>query len=235
MLLLYAHLGQNFLDEGDDAYTIEGHDFRKAMKVVMMSAINAEENDKADGETRAIRASWGTLVKKLNKKRKEHGINSHESLYEMLEAIKERHQPIADFLGSGVGIKLQREDSDMAIEIINQHTKMNVPILTVHDSFIVPKFFAPFTIDIMNQAYGTLVAKYLGQEFKSEIETINCLTEEIICNDTRNNLNVSKLIKPAFEGDELIDAYTKGQEDGHNVGINKGISGNTPSTKTIPS
>lgn len=29
-------------------------------------------------------------------------------------------------------------------------------------------------------------------------------------------------------------AYTKGQEDGQQVGIHKGISGNTPSTKTIP-
>ena len=57
----------------------------------------------------------------------------------MLEAIKERHPLIALFLTSGEGIKLQLEDSDIAIDIINQHVNMNVPILTVHDSFIVPK------------------------------------------------------------------------------------------------
>lgn len=209
MLLLYAHLGDNILDEGADAYTIAGHNFRGAMKVVMMSAINAQSDEKADGDTRAIQATWDTLIKKLNKERKQHGINSHDSLYEMLEAIKERHKPIAKFLASGEGIMLQREDSDIAIEVIKQHTKMHVPILSVHDSFIVPRSFAPFTIDIMNQAYGALVAKYLGETFKSEIETINCITREIISNDISNNLNVKGLIKPAFKSDELSEAYMR--------------------------
>ncbi len=209
VLLLYAHLGENFLDEGVDAYTIEGHDFRKAMKVVMMSAINAERNEKADGDTRAIMASWDTLIKKLNKERIMHGINSHDSLYEMLEAIKERHQPIADFLASGEGIKLQREDSDIAVDIINQHTKMSVPILSVHDSFIVPRYFEPFTRDIMNQAYGKLVSKYLGESYKSTIETINCITGDIKYEDTTDNMNVDGLIKTAFKRDELRDAYMR--------------------------
>jgi len=179
------------------------------MKVIMMSAINAQPDEKADGDTRAIQATWDTLIKKLNKERITHGINSYDGLYEMLEAIKERHRPIAEFLASGEGIKLQREDSDIAIEIIKQHTRMHVPILTVHDSFIVPRSFAPFTKDIMNQAYGALVAKYLGEAYKSEIETINCLTGEIICNDTSNNMNVNGLIKSAFKRDELKDAYMR--------------------------
>lgn len=209
VLLLYAHLGENFLDEGEDAYTIEGHDFRKAMKVVMMSAINAQKDDKADGETKAIQASWDTLIKKLNKERIKHGINSYDEIFQMLEAIKSRHPRIAKFLSSGEGIKLQREDSDIAIEIIKQHTEMHVPILTVHDSFIVPRSFSQFTIDIMNQAYGALVAKYLGQTYASQAETINCITGEISVNDTSKNLNVKGLIKPSFKQDELNDAYQR--------------------------
>ena len=57
ILFLYAHLGENFLNEGTDAYTIEGHDFRKAMKVVMMSAINAQEDKEKNvaGETQQFR------------------------------------------------------------------------------------------------------------------------------------------------------------------------------------
>lgn len=209
--LLYAHLGENFLDEGSDAYTIEGHDFRSAMKVVMMSAINAQPKDGVDGETRAIQATWDTLVssKKLNRDRKEHGIFSYEALYDMLEAIKDRHPSIASFLASGEGIKLQREDSDIAIEIIKQHTEMHVPILTVHDSFIVPKSFSRLSVDIMNQAYGAQVAKYLGQTFASEAETINAITGEIIANDTSKNMNVSGLIKPAFKEEELRGVYNR--------------------------
>lgn len=209
VLLLYAHLGDNFLDEDTDAYTIEGHDFRSAMKVVMMSAINAKPSDKADGDTRAIQATWDTLIKKHNQKRKEHGIDSHESLYNMLEAIKERHPRIAKFLASGEGIKLQKEDSDIAVDIINQHTKMNVPILSVHDSFIVPYMFEPFTRDIMNQAYGKFVSRYLGQGYSSTIETIHFDKGVIQGDDTLDNLNVLKLIKPAVEADDRVDIYNR--------------------------
>lgn len=209
VLLLYAHLGENFLDEGEDAYTIEGFYFRKAMKIVMMSAINAQEDENVDGETKAIQAAWDTLIKKLNNQRIEHGINSHNDLYSMLEAIKSRHPRIAKFLSSGEGIKLQREDSDIAIEIIKQHTEMHVPILTVHDSFIVPRSFSQFTIDIMNQAYCALVAKYLGQTYASQAETINCITGEITAYDTSDNLNVKGLIKPSFKQVELDDAYQR--------------------------
>lgn len=209
VLLLYAHLGENFLDEGSDAYDEDRGFKRDVIKVVMMSAINAQEDDKADGDTKAIRATWDTLIKKNNAKRKELGITSHQNLYDMLEEIKERHPRIKDFLGSGEGIKLMREDSDIAVEIIRQHTKMNVPILSVHDSFIVPRYFEPFTRDIMNQAYGKLVAKYLGAGYSSETETINCITGEIFKEDTDCNLNVQGLIKPAFKLDVLRDAYMR--------------------------
>ncbi len=50
VLLLYAHLGENFLDDGSDAYDENRGFKRDVIKVVMMSAINAQEDDKADGE-----------------------------------------------------------------------------------------------------------------------------------------------------------------------------------------
>ncbi len=209
VLLLYAHLGENFLDEGYDAYDDDRGFKRDVIKVVMMSAINAQEDDKADGDTKAIRATWDTLIKKHNAKRKEHDITSHQCLYDMLEEIKEKHPRIKKFLGSGEGIKLMREDSDIAIEILRLHTKMNVPILSVHDSFIVPRYFEPFTRDIMNQAYGKLVAKYLGAGYSSETETINCITGEISKEETECNLNVQGLIKPAFKPDVLKDTFMR--------------------------
>ena len=179
------------------------------MKVVMMSAINAQSSEKFDGETLAIKATWDTLIKKFNKERKQHGITSHDSLYAMLDAIKERHPLIAEHLESGAGIKLQREDSDIAIDIIAQHTKMNVPILTIQDSFVVPRSFEPFTRDIMNQAFGKLVSKYLGESYNSTIETIHFAKGVLEGKDTSNNMNVSGLIKKAFKEHELVDAYNR--------------------------
>lgn len=205
ILLLYAHLGENFLDEGSDAYTVEGHDFRKAMKIVMMSAINAQKDEQKDGDTKAIRAAWKTLVFKCNEERVEHGINSPDQLYPLLEIMKERHKPIARFLSSGKGIELMKQDSDIAIDLINRHTKIGVPILTVHDSFIIPLSFMPFTIDMMNQAYARQVSKLLGAGYNSTIETIDCLNEIIHVEDTSQNINLVGLIKPTVMLNELAD------------------------------
>jgi len=209
VLLLYAHLGANFLDEGADAYTIEGFDCRSAMKIVMMCAINAKETDKADGDTNAIRATWDTLIKKLNKKRKEYGIDNHAGLYEMLGAIKERHTPIAQFLASGHGIKLQKQDSDIAIDIINQHLKKNVAVLTIHDSFIVPAWHINFTLDIMYQAYGKLVSDYLGQTYNTTVDTIHYAKGLLDSKDTTDNINVSGLVKMACDINELNEAHAR--------------------------
>lgn len=126
----------------------------------------------------------------------------------MLNAIKERHKPIANFLASGEGIRLQREDSDIAVEIIAQHIKINVPILTVHDSFIVPKFFEPFTIDIMNQVYGKYVSKYLGVSYVTTIDEIHWY-EGLTKQDTTNNMNVIGLIKQAYNEEELNETYNR--------------------------
>jgi len=208
ILLLYAHLGENFLDEGTDAYTIEGHDFRDAMKIIIMSAINAKPDEKKDGDTKAVSAAWKTLIMKCNKERIAHGINSHDELYTLLEVMKERHKPISRFLSSGKGIELMKQDSDIAIALIKWHTKIGVPILTVHDSFIVPISFMPFTIDMMNQAYAKQVSRLLGAGFNSTIETINCLSGTIHTEDTSQNMNVQKLIKPAITVEELA-AYKK--------------------------
>lgn len=205
ILYLYSHLGENFLDEGSDAYSIEGHDFRNAMKIVIMSAINAKPDveKKVDGDTRAVQAAWKTLVMKCNKDRVLNGVDSHDQLYTMLEALKERHKPIAEFLSSGKGIELMKQDSDIAVDLIKQHTKMRIPILTVHDSFIVPISFMPFTIDLMNQAYGKQVAHLLGGGYNSAVETIDCLNGTIHLKDTSQNINVTGLIKASISTAEF--------------------------------
>jgi len=211
ILFLYAHLGENFLDEGTDAYTIEGHEFRNAMKIVIMSAINAKPDveKNVDGDTRAVQAAWKTLVMKCNKDRMLNGIDSYDQLYTMLEALKERHKPIAEFLSSGKGIELMKQDSDIAVDLIKQLSRMRIPILTVHDSFIVPISFMPFTIDLMNQAYGKQVAHLLGGGYNSAVETIDSLNGTIHVEDTSQNINVTGLIKASISTAEFHEYMTR--------------------------
>jgi hypothetical protein len=59
------------------------------------------------------------------------GLNA-EAFYDMLS---KRNHSIAKYFSSGVGLMLQREDSDMAVEIMMRMYKS--PVLPKHDSFIV--------------------------------------------------------------------------------------------------
>jgi hypothetical protein len=108
--------------DGDDPYTIEGFD-RGAVKL----AFNIMLNRKAVG---ANKSAAKTISKEV-------GCDGDAA--EALEAaIQALHSPIAHHFNTGVGLTLQRLDSDIALLVIDQFVvTMKRPILCVHDSFIV--------------------------------------------------------------------------------------------------
>ncbi|MEM1133935.1 MAG: hypothetical protein AAGH53_13465 [Pseudomonadota bacterium] len=56
---------------------------------------------------------------------------------DLIALIERKHQPISDSFRSNAGLVLQREDSDIALEIISNLTNSGIPVLPIHDSFIV--------------------------------------------------------------------------------------------------
>lgn len=56
-----------------------------------------------------------------------------------LESLKKLNEPIADYLCSDIGIRLQRTDSDICMKLIEEMTGRGIPVLPIHDSFIVEK------------------------------------------------------------------------------------------------
>ena len=56
---------------------------------------------------------------------------------ELLGAIERRFQPVADLFGSGIGLQLQRTDSDIAQAVMLDANLSKVVMLPIHDSFIV--------------------------------------------------------------------------------------------------
>jgi hypothetical protein len=55
-----------------------------------------------------------------------------------MNRLRDKHAPIADAIASDAGIRLQRADSQIAEHVIEQFTDQDIPILCIHDSFIVP-------------------------------------------------------------------------------------------------
>ncbi len=56
-----------------------------------------------------------------------------------IESSRRLNEPIAHFLCSDMGIKLQRIDSDICMKVIEDMIGRGIPVLPIHDSFIVEK------------------------------------------------------------------------------------------------
>lgn len=129
--LLYAHAGETLVG---DAYTIQGWD-RKLCK----KAFNTLLNTKNFYEAKASIAK--------------HFGNETSSL-KLIEAIKRRHHRVRKFFHSGIGIRLQNLDSEMAKIVMTEITlKHGVTVLPVHDSFIVPESAKGMLVRVMKEAF----------------------------------------------------------------------------------
>ncbi|MDC0540633.1 hypothetical protein OAO50_02895, partial [Paracoccaceae bacterium] len=135
IVILYAQEGINYwVDVNDDPYELHGIkgidpeiDLRAVAKLLLLTAINAETETKAFGAFRE-QAETGTLEKRLR----------NEQLSQILFHLKRKHAPIAHKIASGAGIDLMYVDSKITELLIQRFTDRGIPILTVHDSYIIP-------------------------------------------------------------------------------------------------
>ncbi len=193
--LLYAREGINYVETGDDPYTLEGYPHRKLNKHIMLIAINAEDT------ATCLQAAWEKLS---SQDRGHYGVTNYEPLREILNALKTKHSRIAAYIASGEGIKLQNQDAQIALTIIAEHTRLGIPILSVHDSFIATALYAPFLHDRMNVAYGKVIYKYLNQQYNSTIETIDVCNDTITSEDISSNVDLTNLVDNSYEASDII-------------------------------
>ncbi len=69
-------------------------------------------------------------------------------------AFVEQLGPVAQWFGSGEGLRLQREDSDLAIAVLARLLDANVLALPVHDSFIVARGNEEALFKAMREAFA---------------------------------------------------------------------------------
>ena len=134
--MLYHGEGLEF--DGDDPYAIEGFD-RDAVKV----ALNVMLNRKGLGANKSAAKAISNAL------------SCDEETAEALEtAIQALHSPIAHHFNTGIGLTLQRRDSDIALLVINTFVnELKRPIICVHDSFVVSVRDTETLILAMNDSY----------------------------------------------------------------------------------
>ena len=136
IVILYAQENINYWAEiKEDPYILHGIkdidptiDLRATAKLLVLTAINAETETEAFGAFRQ-QAENGSLEKKLTNKQ----------LGTILSYLKRKHDPIAHKIASGAGIDLMYVDSQITEKLIEKFTyEYRCPMLTVHDSYVVP-------------------------------------------------------------------------------------------------
>ena len=131
------------------------------------------------------------------------GINIDElgmTSKELRQAILDAHKPIKDLFFTGLGNKLQFEDSIMAENVMLQFARMDYPALPIHDSFI------------MHHAFGND-----GSKEESELEEamrrafhdrfhrdIGISRELVVRQEMKDTSNKTREVKEGLE--ELLDA-----------------------------
>jgi hypothetical protein len=117
-----------------DAYDVDGFE-RKDCKVAFNAAVNA----------RTPRHAKEAISKNLNM--------PYAEAKRLYEAIVHRHTDVADAFASDEGIHLMRMDSDIAVNVLMQCQRRDIPVLPVHDSMIVPEQDEGTVRAIMGAAY----------------------------------------------------------------------------------
>jgi hypothetical protein len=80
-------------------------------------------------------------------------------LSELLDTIKEQHPNISHMICSGAGLRLMNIDSRICDYIIADFVRTSTPILTVHDSFIVPIGEEDRLNQLMKEAFNEVTKK----------------------------------------------------------------------------
>lgn len=83
----------------------------------------------------------------------------------LLVTVKEKHKPIQDQFETGVGLKLQRIDADIASKVMLHFVERSYPCLPVHDSFIVHHALADELQEVMEEEFY----KHFGTVPKTKI------------------------------------------------------------------
>jgi len=157
--LLYSEEGINYYDLNNstaDPYILKGigRDERDINKLIITIALNITDKHKF------VYAVKGAIEKDNdgnysfgNKKKLK--VPKAKEIWKRLRLFEKANAPIKHHLFTGVGKRLQFKDSCIAEKIIEYMVKNRIPILSIHDSFIVESKNKSSLHNLMNHMFGS--------------------------------------------------------------------------------
>lgn len=156
IVILYAMEGIDYWrSDGKDPYQLEDYEqsdrMRGVLKLMLLIAINAKNKDEV----------LGAISKEMNFHPDDYDWVDFE-VADLIDTFASRHAPISKYLYSGFGVKLQRVDADIADRVINHFTDGGIPILCVHDSFVIENAHSNELVKIMESAVVDVMSGITG-------------------------------------------------------------------------
>jgi hypothetical protein len=90
----------------------------------------------------------------------------HISAETAIQTFLKKHQPIAKYFFSGIGLQLQYEDSVIAEKVLLKAVQAEIPVLPVHDSFLAPADQEIWLLEAMHQASYEVLGAALPVKIK---------------------------------------------------------------------
>ena len=158
IVMLYALKNIDYWSKiNTDPYNIKGLEqserMRDLLKIILLSSINAENREKA---RKAIQFEIN-----MDKDLRAWFYPKKIDLKVIMDRFVKTHHLIQDKFFSGAGIHLQNADSRIAEMVINHFTRKNIPVLCIHDSFVIEQRHKQLLQDIMNKSFEVVLKEFL--------------------------------------------------------------------------
>jgi hypothetical protein len=123
-----------------DLYELPGYE-RSVVKTAWNVSLSCHKRD----------SGLGAIQEELE----EMGIEkTTEELSHLVDAFQAKHPKVAKYMFRNWGLKLQFQDSEMMMIIIQRFDELGIPVLTVHDSIIVEEKHEELGKRIMHESYN---------------------------------------------------------------------------------
>lgn len=135
--LLCARAGLDLPFQNEDLYQIQGQD-RSHIKLAFNVMLNADTERGAQSAITSELAQQSVA-------------NPGQRARSLMHAVREQFPGLEQFWCSGVGLRLQNVDAEICRRVQRRLRRSGIPVLSVHDSFIVPASFESVLADVMEE------------------------------------------------------------------------------------
>jgi len=152
--ILYALKRLKYPD--NDPYELEGYstDTRTFLKRLLLIMLNTTGKTQEAARRKAIkRIEYDVSIGKIEQPEEVKDIDA------LIDKFIEKHQPVQEYFFTGFGTTLMYIDSQIAEAILFQHAQEGIPVLPVHDSFIIDYRLSESMQDCMVSIYDNMFSQ----------------------------------------------------------------------------